>query len=210
MRPRDIDSVTPAAFPQTLPIVLDQRTSRTQAVFFLALLLPAILAMLVPVAFLAATAFADQAAREALSARPLTGILTTAGLAIWLGLWSIPLRRFWQSLTCSRRVEIGADRAVRVEDRSLFGRSTWMGTLADFQGLRHDVRSSLSGTRRELTLVHPNPARNVLLHTAPFLTDAKSAELAGILGCAVLPSIGTAPAAQDTKGAPPALVAAPA
>lgn len=209
MRKTEIDSVTPSNFPEALPIALEQRTSRTQAVFFLALLLPAILAMLVPVAFLAATAVADQSAREALTARPSTTILTLAGLAIWLGLWSIPLRRFWSSLTYSRHVSISEDGTIRVEDRSLFRSQPWTAHVADFEGLRHDVRSSLSGTMRELRLVHPEPTRSLLLHAAPILTDQKTAELARLLGCRVLPSIGTAPAPLPSSP-PGAMAPAPA
>lgn len=201
MRPNEIDTVTPAAFPQKLPIDLDQRTSRTQAIFFLALLLPAVLAMLVPLAFVTMTALAEPSAREAIAARPWTTLLTFAGLAIWLALWSVPLRRFWASLTFSRRVKIDASGEVVVEDRSLFKKKTWTARLSDYEGLRHDVRSSLSGTRRELRLIHRNPARDVMLHAAPFLTDEKTAELARLLDCRVLPSIGTAPAPKTGEPA---------
>ncbi|MEO1544778.1 MAG: hypothetical protein AAFR75_12275 [Pseudomonadota bacterium] len=186
MQPYHIDCLFPADQPTALPIQIDQRPSRASAVLFLALLVPAILIMLVPVLTIGAAAIADPSARDALVAKPWMALQATVGLLLWLGLWLIPLRGFWARLTRGRRIEIADCGRVNVTETGLLGGRRWTGHLQDFDGVSHRVRSSLSGTRHELSLEQQNRSKSLLLQIAPTITDLETVQLARLLKCPVL------------------------
>ncbi|MEO1207041.1 MAG: hypothetical protein AAFV45_11985 [Pseudomonadota bacterium] len=186
MRPHHIDRLFPAQQPVQLPIQLDQRPSRASAVLFIALLVPAIVIMMIPVFTIAATAYADPATRDVLASKPWVAAQISIGLILWLSLWVIPLRGFWIRLTRGRRIEIATCGTVQVTEISPLRRRVWTAHVADFAGLSHTVRSSLSGTRHELSLQQDNPNRTLLLQIAPTITDMETITLAKLLNCRVL------------------------
>jgi hypothetical protein len=57
-----------------------------------------------------------------------------------------------------------ADGLVTVERRGLLGPTRWSAPLSQFCGVTHHIRATLSGPRHEIILIHPEPARDVLLH----------------------------------------------
>ena len=88
-----------------------------------------------------------------------------AGLIAWVALFLVPAKRIIQRFGNRRRVTIVHER-VTVADDSLFGARHWSAPLAEFRGIAHHVRSTLSGVRHELILVHPSRGRSVVLHSA--------------------------------------------
>ena len=54
--------------------------------------------------------------------------------------------------------------------------------LASFAGVAHHVRASLSGTRHELILVHPDREKSVLLSLAAKVAQAEVDRVAALLG----------------------------
>jgi hypothetical protein len=58
--------------------------------------------------------------------------------------------------------------------------------LASYRGIAHVVRTSLSGTRHELVLVHPLRAHRILLCMADRISEAELAHAARILRLPVI------------------------
>ena len=56
--------------------------------------------------------------------------------------------------------------------RTPFGSTAWSVPLASYSGIAHHVRASLSGLRHELILVHPDPAKNLLVAVADRIPQA--------------------------------------
>lgn len=175
------DSVFPEALPQQLPWRLEQRTSLASGLLRLAVLLPAVAVMLVPFGMVAAQGIADSETRAAIAANPLSAAQLLAGMAMWLALFALPLKRTVETLARSRVVEV-ADGMVTVRERSINGSREWRAPLASFAGVAHNIRTSLSGVRHELVLVSRDPARSVLVAVAPRIAEAEIAGLAALLG----------------------------
>lgn len=152
-----------------LPFNFDQRISRTGAIVMLALLVPMLAMIVVPVGLLLILAADD--VRNAVAGKPLGVGLLALGLVAWAALFLVPARqivgRFWNE----RSVTVAADR-VAVSEAGLFGSRLWIAPLAEFSGIAHHVRATLSGVRHELVLVHRDRRRNVLLHTADRVSQA--------------------------------------
>ena len=147
----------------SLPFHAEHRSSRTGAVLMLLLLVPVLSMVIVPVGLV--LAFAAPEVREATAHHPLAAAILSAGLIAWVALFLVPAKRIIQRFGNRRRVTIAQER-VTVADDSLFGARHWSAPLAEFRGVAHHIRSTLSGVRHELILVHPSRNRSVLLHSA--------------------------------------------
>jgi hypothetical protein len=147
----------------SLPFQAEHRSSRTGAVLMLLLLVPVLAMVIVPVGLV--LAFAGHEVRDAVAQHPLAAMILGAGLIAWVALFLIPAKRIVQRFGSRRRVTIVHDR-VTVADHSLFGARHWSAPLAEFRGVAHHIRSTLSGVRHELILIHPSRSRCVVLHSA--------------------------------------------
>jgi hypothetical protein len=147
----------------SLPFHAEHRSSRTGAVLILLLLVPVLGMVIVPVGLV--LAFAGHEVGEAVVHHPLGATILGAGLTAWLALFLVPAKRIIQRFGHRRRVIIACER-VTVADESLFGARHWSAPLAEFRGIAHHVRATLSGVRHELILVHPSRNRAVVLHSA--------------------------------------------
>ncbi len=186
MRISDIETVESMFGDDNRLVRIEQRPSRFSAVFFLMLLVPATLALLIPVMMLAVVAVAEPTSRALIAEHPMAVMQTAAGLVIWALLWGVPASRFFNRLGRTRSIEIDGLR-VRVADRSMSGTSTWTAELCDFIGLAHHVRASLSGSRHELILVHADADKSLLVHASALVTDRQTTELADQLQQRVVP-----------------------
>ncbi|MDX2204085.1 MAG: hypothetical protein NW223_15140 [Hyphomicrobiaceae bacterium] len=195
----------------TLPFEVEQRTSWSSAATRLALLVPVVLVVLVPVvSVLRSGAAAAQAV-----AHPGEAMVAGTGLALFLALFGLPAWRAARALGSRRRVTIEGG-AVTVEESTPFGQTRWTLPIADFQGLAHVVRTSLSGARHEIMLVHRCRRRQVLLVTAERLSEADIAHAASLLRLpvvaaehVVLPQL-VAPARPPEQSRPATPAMAPA
>jgi len=167
----------------TLPLHLTQRFSRSAAVARLTLLVPAILLVLVPVSFLAVSTNA----LAQFSARPVDALVAGVGVALFSCLFGVPFSRAIKALVSQRTVRIEAG-AVTVEDRGLFGLTTWTLPLTAYRGVAHVVRTSLSGARHELVLVHPSRRRQVLLCASEKLSDTDLDRASRLLSLPLVPA----------------------
>jgi hypothetical protein len=146
-----------------LPFEVEHKSSRTAAAVQILLLLPVVAMVVLPIALV--LTFASHDLWEAVAHKPLPATILGAGLVAWLGLLLIPAKRLILDFGNRRRVKIGAER-IMVDDKGLFRSSHWSAPLAEFSGIAHHVRATLSGVRHELILVHPVRDRSVLLLAA--------------------------------------------
>jgi hypothetical protein len=175
----------PASCFDSLPFKAEQTSSRTAAVLILLLLIPVIGLVIVPVGLV--LVFATGEVQEAVVHHPLAAAGLVAGLATWAALFLVPAKRIIQRFGNRRRVTIARER-VTVADESLFGSRLWSAPLADFRGVAHHVRSTLSGVRHELILVHPTRDRSVLLHSADVIAQSTIDRATALLSLQQVPA----------------------
>ena len=159
------DNISPATDFESLPIAFVGTSSRGSAVTRLLLLVPAMAILLVPLSLVIAHAQSEPSALDTVAARPISAFQVALGIAIWCGMFLLPLREIVMRLGSRRTVRIDSE-MVGVTDKTPFGTTTWEASLKDYAGIAHHVRTSLSGTRHELILVHKDAARNVLVAVA--------------------------------------------
>ncbi len=195
-----LEIVGPSQKLESLPLQVTQKVSTTSAIVRLALIIPAILLVLIPVTSLPDSAFALAQAAE----HPGDALLAGIGIAIFVALFGFPLSRAIAALGSQRTVRI-AQGFVTVENRSFFGTRTWTLPLQSYQGVAHIVRTSLSGARHELVLVHASRARRVLLCASDRLTESDLANAGHLLDLPLVPAndLYRWPKRQETAAARP-------
>jgi hypothetical protein len=150
-----------------------------------AVLLPILIGVMIPFAMLAAEAISEPAVRERLTGAPVPVAGALVGMAIWVVMFGTPAWKGIQRLGWRRAITI-ANEAVTVTDKSLFGIHKWNLPLSSFAGVSHHVRTSLSGTRNELILVHKDHDRCLLIHMADEIDQYETETFAKRLGLPVL------------------------
>lgn len=161
-----------------LPLRVEQRPSRASGLIMLALLVPALVTLMVPVGLLAA--FAAPAVSIAAD-NPVAAAQALLGLCMWTALFALPAKRIIQRFGRGRKIHIEAG-LVTVSEQGAIRSRVWSAPLAEFSGLAHHVRATLSGLHHELILVHPERAKSVLLHTADHMSEATIERATALLG----------------------------
>lgn len=101
---------------------------------------------------------------------PLIGLELGLGFLLLTGLICGPLRLGITRLARRRTIEISCER-VFVTDRYILGEMSWSARMSEFAGVAHHVRSSLSGIRHELVLVHPERRRSQILRMSEKISE---------------------------------------
>ncbi len=187
MRAAMFETIVPAAPPTTLPLSSTQTTSIAGSLGKLAFLLPAAAVLLSPFLLLADHLIAEPASRQLLLDRPASLLQLVLGLAFWLVLFAWPAKRLLARIARARVVAI-ADGVVSVAERGLLGRRQWSRPVVSYSGVVHVVRSSLSGSRHELMLLHPERSRSVLLAACDHISETEVREAATLLQLPVVPA----------------------
>lgn len=177
MRASAFETISPNAPITALPVRLELTASHVSPILVLTLVLPFSLLALIPFVLIAGHPEAFQ-----LISRLETSIPLGFALVAWTLLFGWPIASALAKLGRHQTVLIGRG-SIRVCERSTFSRSAWTAPLQSYTGLAHHVRASLSGTRHELILVHPNPARSILLRLSPAIGQREIDELSQVLGC---------------------------
>ena len=179
MRAAAFETISPNGPITALPLTLVQTASRSSPLLMLVLALPATVAALTPFLLIA-----HHAAQDAtlLMDRQDTSLRLVLALAIWAGLFGWPITHRALRIGQRRQISISANK-VTVSDAGLMTNETWSEPLHTYRGLAHHVRSSLSGTRQELILIHSDPARSLLLRTADRIGQPEIDQLTQLLGC---------------------------
>jgi len=169
------------------PLVLDHAPEGGSRFLLPAVLFPLLVALMLPFWLVVVQLASDPAARAVLTARPMVGVSLLSGLLVLAGIFGWPLAVLARRALGRRRVTIGGG-TVHLEAAGLFGKSSWTEPLAAYAGLTHRVRTSLSGVRHELVLVHPNPSRSIILLSAPQIQAEAFASAARLFAVAEIPS----------------------
>lgn len=187
MRAAMFETVTPASPAPALPLVNRQTTSMVGSLGRLALLLPAAVAVLSPFLLLADHLIAEPASRQTLMDRPVSAVQIVLGLALWAALFAWPLKGLVSRFARSREISIDAG-MVSVLERSVMGLRHWREPLANYAGVVHVVRSSLSSARHEVLLLHPIRKHSVLLAACDAISDQQVRDLSLMLNQPILPA----------------------
>lgn len=187
MRLASVETVFPAGLPVELPARSLQTPSQSASILKLAIMLPSAIALLVPFLLMAQKLATNEAFRSALLARPGAAVQLALGLAFWSLLFAWPLKRLANSVASMRLLVIEPDRVV-VTDSGLLSSRKWEAPIGDYSGLAHHVRTSLSGVRHELVLVHPDRAKSVLVAIGGRFSQAQIDATCALLLCPEIPS----------------------
>jgi hypothetical protein len=186
MRVAIYDRVEPPV-PSQLPFRVVGTCARRTAAVKLCLALPLAFgagAALVTVALDAALAPGSWAI---ISQHPAIALEILAAVAFCTYLLALPIKRLLDQLGTERVAEIDHSR-VEVTERGHFRTWKWSAPLDSFLGITHHVRASLSGSRHELILVHPDRKKSVLLSVGGMLSQNEMARVAAILGLDEIPA----------------------
>jgi hypothetical protein len=187
MRLASVETIFPAGLPDQLPARSLQTTSQTASFLKLAVMLPSAIALLMPFLLVAERLANSEIFRATLNGRPGVAAQLVIGLAFWTLLFAWPLKRLAQSFARMRTVTLDAD-TIFVTDGGLFSQHSWQAPISDFTGIAHNIRTSLSGVRHELVLVHPSRELSVLLAIAPRITQPEIDRICALLLCPEVPS----------------------
>ena len=161
-----------------LPLTIDQKSSRASALIMLMLLVPALLVGLVPTALL--VAFASSSWGVAAD-HPGAAAQVLVGIGVWTVLFVLPAKRIVQRFGAVRRICVDTS-SVTVSERGLFGSRQWSAPLSEYTGIARHLRSTLSGLRHELILVHHEPRKSVLLHSGDLASAPTVDQATRLLG----------------------------
>ena len=167
---------------EAIVLQLVQKPSSGAAISQFLLAAPALIAWIVPIV-LCAQAAADPQTLDIISDRPFAASQIALAFAGWSLIFGIPLVSLSKRIGASRSITIDAD-TVRVTDTSWVRTRRWSQPLASYRGLEQRVRTTLSGLEHEVVLVHPDPAKNVVLAHSPRSVHAALDELQTVLGVA--------------------------
>ncbi len=164
---------------------LTQRTCKISAAAQSALLVPVLVAVMVPFGILAAEAVAHPETLDQMTQAPINTLSAITGAIVWGLMFGIPAWHALWRIGSKRSVKI-AGSTVMVTNTNLLGSTSWQAPLQDFQGLSHHQRTSLSGTREELILIHKRDDRCLLLRMAENISQDETEEMASRLGVSLL------------------------
>ena len=158
-----------------------QQSSRPSNIMHLTLLASLAGAVVLPQIALAVHALSMAQTRAMILAHPLLALDLVLALAFWIGLFGWPLKRLASRLNWRREIEITRE-TVAVRDRKTFGDHSWTAPLNSYTGIAHHIRTSLSGIRHELVLVHPDSKQSVLLMVCEHIPAIDVARFCRLLG----------------------------
>lgn len=185
MRVAIFDRIEPQV-PSGLPFRSVQTCSRHTAMALLLLLIPIVGALGFGCTFLIVQAAAAPAARAVVAQQPALALEILAALGFLAYLLALPLKRLLDRLAVHRTVEINETTATVTEGKN-FRSWTWTAPLSSFAGITHLVRASLSGTRHELILIHPERKKSVLVGVGDHMLQEDIDRVAVLLGQSVVP-----------------------
>jgi len=181
MRFAAVDRIAPAEPFQRLPVELMQFPARRAAILVVLGVIPVIAAVIAPFGLVAALAAEKPAALSVMAERPLAAVQLVLGFLVGTVLVVVPVRQAVARLGRRRHIRIEND-LITVTARGPFGGSNWCAPLSSFKGVAHHVRATLSGTRHELILVHPERRNSILIEIADRIAQSRLDQVAAVLG----------------------------
>ena len=185
MRVAIFDRVDPPV-PVELPLRLIETCSRRSAMVLLILAIPAVFGLGIAVLMLILEAVVVPGPRAALAQHPVLALEILTGIAFGAYLIGLPLKRLVDRLAATRTILID-EATVTVTEMGHFRAQSWSAPRSAYSGITHHVRASLSGTRHELILVHPERDKSLLISLAPRMLQSEVDRVAALLGCKEIP-----------------------
>lgn len=171
----------------SLPLTItDARSKRTTLARYMSLT-AWLCGLFAPILLLSTASDAGVPLPALMASDPATGIQVALGLLIWAGLFAVPTYRTLSRLFISQTIEI-SDKTVSVTRHSLLGQTAWETPLRSYRGVAHVIRSSLSGIRHELLLVHEDPQLTVMIASAERMPQQAIDETTRSLGLPEIPA----------------------
>jgi hypothetical protein len=167
-----------------LPLRINTRASAVSAVVLLALTVPAIALLAGVVAALGALGGDALAMAQH---HPGAALQAMAGLGVCLALLALPALPIAKSLLLRQTIRID-ENGVRVAERRFLRVRRWTTPLADFRGLTHVVRTTVSGQRHELVLLPRRQGRPLLLLAGETIAEDTVDGLARLLRLPAIPA----------------------
>jgi hypothetical protein len=188
MRLSAIDRISLSTPADQLPLRLDLAGSRGGFVIALMLLTAAVAFLLTPFVLVGSLAAFEPAEFMNADISWSGGLQLVLAFLVALAFTAFAIRRVNMAWTRSATVEIGHG-VVAVVERRFAGVRRWALPVSDFLGIAHVVRTSLSGARHELVLVHANPRYNVMIGLAPSMPQQHVDRMAILLGLLEIPAV---------------------
>jgi hypothetical protein len=159
------DAVLPVEPPGTFPAEMVLRVSKSRTLLISLMVLPFVSAAVIAVLALASTFTLHPEGLNLFADNPAAIVKLGLAISLTIAVAWLPVRALFWRLGRHRTVAFHSDQ-VHVRDQSLLGKTYWTAHFSSFRGVVHHVRATLSGAHHELFLVHPDPKRTILLHTA--------------------------------------------
>jgi len=158
----DVDSIQPDRIVPGAPVALVQRPSRAAITGLATAAIAATSVLLAPFWLIASRIIAEPATLSLAGEQPLVALQLVFGLIAALGVAGFAMRRLFRLIGRRRDVYIEAG-TVTVTDVWFGHAKHWQQPLAAFCGLARVMRSTASGTRHMIVLIHPDARRHVVL-----------------------------------------------
>ncbi len=178
---------SPRAEFNRLPLIIRQKSSKSSTFLLVLMMLPVMIAVIIPFSLIGAQAANDPSLTAALWDQPISTLQIFVGLSLWAMIFLIPVKKLLSRLGRERIVRIQAGK-VYVTDKHLFYRRKWILPLSSYRGLAHNVRTTHSGSRQELLLVHGDRRRSLLLHASDIVSQDLVEKAARLLSLRQIPS----------------------
>ena len=178
------DVVEPNTPDQALPLRLCLSPDKARTAARLLLIVPGLAVLLVPAALaLFLLLHAEPVALALYDGLTLTA-LTVLPL-LWLALAGLACLAVLPRLRRKRLVTVTGAR-VSVIETGLMGARSWHLPVAAYRGIAHHVRATAGVVNHEIILVHDQPGRSVLLHTAPIVNQTSLDHFSALLRLPVI------------------------
>ena len=161
------------------------KSSKLHAFMLITLGVGGMLCLLAPLALIALDSLANPQVLHTLSENLGSTALIASGVILAAAMLIYPLRAGLRRLSGDATVRM-ADGIVHFHRQGLTGPETWRTPLAQFCGVTHHIRATLSGPRHEIILVHTDPDKDILLHVSPRHPKEDAQHFAELLGLSQL------------------------
>lgn len=180
MRPEAFESVEVLSEGSALPMRSSQSSPWSSSLFHLALMTGLAGSVVLPQLTLALQAMTVTETRNLILSNPLFATELALAIGFWIALFAWPLKRLAVRVNWRRELEITPE-SVAVKDHKAFSQNAWNAPLNSYLGIAYHVRTSLSGIRHELILMHPQKHRSVLLMVSEHISAADIARFSALL-----------------------------
>ena len=201
MRIAAFDTIAPAGPITTLPARLEQTSSRATTIFQVIIGMALLLAIAVPFGVVMAVSLEHPSARDIILRHPGACLQIALGLSLWTALFALPLKGVLAKLN-AREITLARD-TIHVTEKGVLRTTAWHEPIAAYRGIAHHIRASVSGTRHELILVHPDRDRAVMLAFADRIHQSEIDRLVLLLGVTEIAPRALYGAAATTPGQRP-------